>query len=136
MSKRNYELDLDDFDEGQLDSILEIIDENLVEPKNPNKDLASKETNRSNNTQSKENREQQYTHSASIAESNKKSESIHSQKKEIPKNFIPNQNNIVVNPVQKDNPVLKAIQKVAWEFDDIVPDYIVGSTSCILYLSI
>ncbi|XP_063706878.1 DNA excision repair protein ERCC-1 [Culicoides brevitarsis] len=46
------------------------------------------------------------------------------------------QNCVLVNPKQRGNPILKSITNVAWEWDDIVPDYIVGSTTCILYLSL
>lgn len=46
------------------------------------------------------------------------------------------QNCILVNPKQRGNPILKSITNVAWEWDEIVPDYIVGATTCILYLSL
>lgn len=35
------------------------------------------------------------------------------------------------------NPILKAINNIPYEFDDsIIPDYIVGPTACVLYLSL
>ncbi|CAH1101465.1 unnamed protein product [Psylliodes chrysocephalus] len=43
---------------------------------------------------------------------------------------------ILVNPKQRGNPLLKAIHNVPWEFDDIVPDYQMGLTTCALFLSI
>lgn len=44
---------------------------------------------------------------------------------------------IWVHTKQRGNPILKAIQNVALEFrDDIIADYVVGRTSCILYLSL
>ena len=44
---------------------------------------------------------------------------------------------ILVNPKQRGNPLLKAINNIPWEFDDsIVPDYVVGKTACVLFLSI
>ncbi|KAM7349911.1 DNA excision repair protein Ercc1 isoform 2-T3 [Cochliomyia hominivorax] len=44
---------------------------------------------------------------------------------------------ILVHPKQRGNPILKSIQNVPLEFrDDIVPDYVVGRTTCILYLSL
>lgn len=46
------------------------------------------------------------------------------------------QNCILVNPKQRGNPILKSITNVAWEWDEIVPDYVVGATTCILYLSL
>ncbi|XP_035892659.1 DNA excision repair protein ERCC-1 [Anopheles stephensi] len=43
---------------------------------------------------------------------------------------------ILVNPKQRCNPLLKAIQNIPWEYDDIVPDYVVGASACILFLSL
>uniref|UniRef100_A0A8C5X424 ERCC1-like central domain-containing protein n=1 Tax=Malurus cyaneus samueli TaxID=2593467 RepID=A0A8C5X424_9PASS len=34
-------------------------------------------------------------------------------------------------PVQRGNPVLKFIRNVPWEFGDIVPDYVLGQSSCV-----
>lgn len=46
-------------------------------------------------------------------------------------------NSILVNPRQKGNPLLKHIGKVPWEYDErIVPDYVMGRTTCALFLSI
>lgn len=47
-----------------------------------------------------------------------------------------NPHHILVHPKQRGNPLLKTITNIPWEFDDIVPDYIVGPTSCILFLSL
>lgn len=41
---------------------------------------------------------------------------------------------IVVNPVQRANSVMKYIVNVPWEMDDIVPDFIVGRTTCAFFL--
>ena len=47
------------------------------------------------------------------------------------------QNSIAVHPKQRGNPLLKSITNVPWEFDDeIVPDYVVGKTACVLFLSL
>lgn len=44
---------------------------------------------------------------------------------------------IRVHPRQRGNPILKSITTIPWEFDsEIVPDYMVGKTACILFLSI
>ncbi|KDN43419.1 hypothetical protein K437DRAFT_257481 [Tilletiaria anomala UBC 951] len=43
---------------------------------------------------------------------------------------------ILVNSRQRGNPVLKGIKNVGWEFADIVPDYQVGVTSGVLFLSL
>ena len=43
---------------------------------------------------------------------------------------------ILVSPRQKGNPILKAIQSVPWEYSDIPADYVVGATSCVLFLSL
>lgn len=46
-------------------------------------------------------------------------------------------NVVLVNPKQRGNPVLKSICNVPWEFDEaIIPDYVVGSTAGILFLSL
>lgn len=46
-------------------------------------------------------------------------------------------NYVLVNPKQRGNPILKSISNVPWEFDDsIIPDYVVGATAGILYLSL
>ncbi|XP_068631377.1 DNA excision repair protein ERCC-1 [Battus philenor] len=43
---------------------------------------------------------------------------------------------VLVNQKQRGNPLLKFITSVAWEYDDIVPDYEIGKTICILFLSV
>uniref|UniRef100_A0A8C4QE51 ERCC1-like central domain-containing protein n=1 Tax=Eptatretus burgeri TaxID=7764 RepID=A0A8C4QE51_EPTBU len=43
-------------------------------------------------------------------------------------------NSLLVNPRQRGNPVLKHFRNVPWEFSDIVPDYVMGQTSCTLFL--
>lgn len=46
-------------------------------------------------------------------------------------------NCVLVNPKQRGNPILKSITNVPWEFDDsIIPDYVVGTTAGILFLSL
>nr|CAG4652104.1 EOG090X0BTB [Triops cancriformis] len=45
-------------------------------------------------------------------------------------------NSIVVSPRQRGNPLLKSIRNVAWEYGDIVPDYVMGQTTCALFLSL
>ncbi|ODQ68263.1 mating-type switching protein swi10, partial [Nadsonia fulvescens var. elongata DSM 6958] len=45
-------------------------------------------------------------------------------------------NTILVSKRQKGNPVLLHIRGTAWEYSDIVPDYITGLTSCVLFLSL
>ncbi|KAI6119879.1 restriction endonuclease type II-like protein [Pisolithus croceorrhizus] len=45
-------------------------------------------------------------------------------------------NNIIINPNQRLNPILEHIRHVGKEFGDIVPDYHVGRTTCILFLSL
>ncbi|XP_042653232.1 DNA excision repair protein ERCC-1 isoform X2 [Tyto alba] len=43
---------------------------------------------------------------------------------------------IIVSPRQRGNPVLKFIRNVPWEFGDIVPDYVLGQSTCALFLSL
>lgn len=47
-------------------------------------------------------------------------------------------NKLIVSKSQENNPVLRLIRNVQWEFcqQPIIPDYIVGTTSCVLYLSV
>ncbi|ODQ49715.1 excision repair protein, partial [Saitoella complicata NRRL Y-17804] len=45
-------------------------------------------------------------------------------------------NAIIVNPRQKGNPILNHVRNVPWEYGDIVPDFVVGQTSCAIYLSL
>ncbi|KAL4065681.1 restriction endonuclease type II-like protein [Scleroderma yunnanense] len=45
-------------------------------------------------------------------------------------------NTIIINPNQRLNPVLNCIRNVGKEFGDIIPDYQVGRTTCILFLSL
>jgi DNA excision repair protein ERCC-1 len=44
--------------------------------------------------------------------------------------------NIKVSTRQKENPLLKEIRAVAWEYDDIAADYVLGLTTCALFLSL
>lgn len=43
---------------------------------------------------------------------------------------------ILVSPRQKGNPVLNNIRSVPWEYSDIPADYVVGATTCALFLSL
>ncbi|MCO5608240.1 hypothetical protein L7F22_062446 [Adiantum nelumboides] len=45
-------------------------------------------------------------------------------------------NAILVSRKQQGNPVLKHIKNVRWIYADIVPDYLLGQSSCALYLSL
>uniref|UniRef100_T1H151 ERCC1-like central domain-containing protein n=1 Tax=Megaselia scalaris TaxID=36166 RepID=T1H151_MEGSC len=49
----------------------------------------------------------------------------------------PNPRSVLVNPKQRLNPALRHVHKVPMEFcDTIKADFVVGRTSCILYLSL
>jgi len=52
------------------------------------------------------------------------------------KGTVPSKNTVLVNPRQRGNPVLKHIRKVPWEYAEIIPDYVMGATTCGLFLSI
>ncbi|XP_008326793.1 DNA excision repair protein ERCC-1 [Cynoglossus semilaevis] len=43
---------------------------------------------------------------------------------------------IIVSPRQRGNPILKFVRNVPWEFGDVVPDYVLGQTTCALFLSL
>ncbi|XWX01982.1 hypothetical protein V2A60_010014 [Cordyceps javanica] len=44
--------------------------------------------------------------------------------------------NILVSPRQRGNPVLTHIKSMPWEYSDIPADYVLGSTTCALFLSL
>ncbi|KAG0302114.1 Excision repair cross-complementation group 1 [Dissophora globulifera] len=55
----------------------------------------------------------------------------------VPPPFIPkSKSTIVVKPSQRGNPMLQFIRNVPYEYGEIVPDFVVGLTSCIVFLSI
>ncbi|SPO02673.1 related to switching protein SWI10 [Cephalotrichum gorgonifer] len=43
---------------------------------------------------------------------------------------------ILVSQRQKGNPILQCIKSVPWEYSDIVADYVLGTTTCALFLSL
>lgn len=43
---------------------------------------------------------------------------------------------ILVSPRQKGNPILNGVRAVAWEYSDIAADYVLGATTCALFLSL
>ncbi|CAH0407259.1 unnamed protein product [Chilo suppressalis] len=54
----------------------------------------------------------------------------------IPKPSSSKTHCVLVNQKQRGNPLLKFITHVPWEYDDVTPDYEVGKTICILFLSL
>ncbi|CAN1124319.1 DNA excision repair protein ERCC-1 [Linum perenne] len=49
---------------------------------------------------------------------------------------VQTRNSILVSHRQKGNPLLKHIRNVRWTFADVVGDYVLGQSSCALYLSL
>lgn len=43
---------------------------------------------------------------------------------------------ILVSPRQKGNPILNNVKATAWEYSDIPADYVLGATTCALFLSL
>jgi DNA excision repair protein ERCC-1 len=43
---------------------------------------------------------------------------------------------ILVSPRQKGNPILTLLRQFAWEYSDIPADYVLGQTTCALFLSL
>lgn len=43
---------------------------------------------------------------------------------------------ILVSPRQKGNPILTSIRALPWEYSDIPSDYVLGNTTCALFLSL
>lgn len=55
----------------------------------------------------------------------------------VPKNKgSSNLDNLLINPKQRGNPLMKFITNTPWEYSEIVPDYAIGRSTCILFLSI
>ncbi|XP_061219676.1 DNA excision repair protein ERCC-1 [Neopsephotus bourkii] len=48
----------------------------------------------------------------------------------------PRSSSIVVSPRQRGNPVLRFIRNVPWEYGDVAADYVLGQSSCALFLSL
>lgn len=56
---------------------------------------------------------------------------------QIPEKIIPkNKNAIIVNSKQRGNPILKHVRNIPYEYGNIIPDYEIGLTSCVLFLSL
>ena len=50
---------------------------------------------------------------------------------------VHNSHALLVSPKQRGNPALKAISNIPYEFDEsIVADYVMGASTCALFLSI
>lgn len=45
-------------------------------------------------------------------------------------------NTVIVSHRQRGNPLLKSVTQVPYEYADIVPDYVLGATTCALFLSL
>lgn len=43
---------------------------------------------------------------------------------------------ILVSPRQKGNPILNNVRSVGWEYSDIPADFVLGATTCALFLSL
>uniref|UniRef100_A0A671NDK3 Excision repair cross-complementation group 1 n=1 Tax=Sinocyclocheilus anshuiensis TaxID=1608454 RepID=A0A671NDK3_9TELE len=54
----------------------------------------------------------------------------------IPPHLFGSGNSIIVSPRQRGNPILKFVRNVPWEFGEVVPDYVLGRTTCALFLSV
>lgn len=47
-----------------------------------------------------------------------------------------NPNAIIVSRRQQGNPLLNHIRNVRWQYGDILPDYLMGATTCAIFLSL
>ncbi|XP_028847665.1 DNA excision repair protein ERCC-1 [Denticeps clupeoides] len=54
----------------------------------------------------------------------------------VPASLLGSGNSIIVSPRQRGNPILKFVRSVPWEFGEVVPDYVLGRTTCALFLSL
>lgn len=48
----------------------------------------------------------------------------------------PGLSSILVSPRQKGNPILQSIRALPWEYQDMAADYVLGTTTCALFLSL
>ncbi|KAK4547285.1 hypothetical protein LTR36_000940 [Oleoguttula mirabilis] len=64
----------------------------------------------------------------------KKSGVVQPKPQALPKRAGPS--SIIVSPRQKGNPILANIKSMPWEYGDIPADYVLGLTTCALFLSL
>lgn len=50
--------------------------------------------------------------------------------------FLLDLTNLCYLHLQRGNPLLKSILNVPWEYEEIIPDYVMGRTTCALFLSL
>lgn len=50
--------------------------------------------------------------------------------------FLLDFTNLCCLHLQRGNPLLKSIFNVPWEYEEIIPDYVMGRTTCALFLSL
>ncbi|XP_030642347.1 DNA excision repair protein ERCC-1 [Chanos chanos] len=76
-------------------------------------------------------------HGQDVEEQLKKDEGQSSEGKgSVAPHLLGSGSSIIVSPRQRGNPILKFVRNVPWEFGDVVPDYVLGRTTCALYLSL
>lgn len=46
----------------------------------------------------------------------------------------PPANGFIPPSAQRGNPVLRFVRNVPWEFGDVLPDYVLGQSTCALFL--
>ncbi|KAL6485030.1 hypothetical protein MHYP_G00070750 [Metynnis hypsauchen] len=66
----------------------------------------------------------------------KKEEGQSTEKLSVTPHLLGSGNSIIVSPRQRGNPILKFVRSVPWEFGEVVPDYVLGRTTCALFLSL
>uniref|UniRef100_A0A673GWV6 DNA excision repair protein ERCC-1 n=1 Tax=Sinocyclocheilus rhinocerous TaxID=307959 RepID=A0A673GWV6_9TELE len=71
-----------------------------------------------------------------LTEDQTKEEGQSSESCIIPPHLLGSGNSIIVSPRQRGNPILKFVRNVPWEFGEVVPDYVLGRTTCALFLSL
>ncbi|XP_059417221.1 DNA excision repair protein ERCC-1 [Carassius carassius] len=71
-----------------------------------------------------------------LTEDQMKEEGQSSESCIIPPHLLGSGNSIIVSPRQRGNPILKYVRNVPWEFGEVVPDYVLGRTTCAVFLSV
>ncbi|MCJ1367239.1 ssDNA endonuclease and repair protein rad10 [Acarospora aff. strigata] len=82
----------------------------------------------------------QTSYTSKSVPTNGNASSINTSKVQQPKpQALPNRtapSSILVSPRQKGNPILNNIRSLPWEYSDIPSDYVLGNTTCALFLSL
>lgn len=98
--------------------------------------IAGSESVNTSSTGSENPETEQQGPSEGSTEDQTKGEGQSSESFVVPPHLLGSGNSIIVSPRQRGNPILKFVRNVPWEFGEVVPDYVLGRTTCALFLSV